>query len=72
MPLVNQFGILHSAIQLGNKILRKPNKGLNCQEDISGKAENGMGRFEMGPIMVEFVYLDNDQACNEEVESKVV
>ncbi len=67
MPLVNGFCVFHSAIQLGNKVLGKPNKSLNCKEDISGKAENGMGGFEMGPIMVEFVHFDNNQACNKEV-----
>lgn len=72
MPLVNRLGLFHATIQLRNKILGKPNKGLNCQEDVSGKTKNSMGRLEVGAVVIELVYFNDNQTRNQEVKSKVV
>jgi hypothetical protein len=72
VPLVNRLGPVHAAVQLWGKVLGKSDQCLNSQEDISSKAKNGMGGLEMGAIVVELVHFNDDQTCDEEINSEAV
>lgn len=76
MILVKLLGVVHTAVELRDKVLRDTDHRLQRCEDVCEQAQDGMRRLEVCSIVADLVVLDHDQSgdgCQEcdIVESRV-
>lgn len=72
MILIQTLRILYPSIQPWSEVLRNPYECLQDEEDVRDEPENRVRRFEMCPIVGEFVVFNHDEACDAGEESDVV
>lgn len=74
--LVKFLGVVDTAVELRDKVLRDTDHRLEGREDVCEQAKDGMRRFKVCSIVADLVVLDHDQSgdgCQEcdIVESRV-
>jgi hypothetical protein len=53
---------VYAAVDLGCKVLCDAYEGLDYEQDVGDETQDGMGRFEMCAVVIDFVDLNGDEA----------
>ncbi len=72
MILVKCLRIIHATEDRGQPVLRDAGKRLKYEKDVGDETHDGVDRDEMVAIVVEFVVLNYDKACNQRTHAYAV
>lgn len=65
MVLVDTLGVIHAPEHFGGIVLRYPHDGLQEEEDVGDKAEDGVRGLEVRPAVADLVVFDYHQGGQE-------